>query len=120
MKQTNQIQTITLKTLRPPSSYLHELEVSLLVLVASRGTLEVARIGQAVGADGAQLRQTEVAVENLARVPAHNRVSYVDLEADASLHNCDCVGGHVQIAKLGADGKGSKLRHCAAKRGSQY
>jgi len=66
---------------------------------------EVARVGQAVGADRAQLGQAERGAVVLADVAAHRGAGHgrVDLEQHAARQQHDLARCRVQHAQLGGD-----------------
>ena len=67
------------------------------------GDLEVARVGQPVGADGAQLRQREVPLVELEDVAADGAVGQLDAVLDAAGDDCDFVWADEEVAELCAD-----------------
>jgi len=71
---------------------------------AGEGRLEVARVGEAVGPDGPQLRQRKVALVQLQRVPPDRVVAgQGHLELDAARHDADLHRPDQQVSQLGAD-----------------
>lgn len=74
------------------------------------GGLEVARVGESVGANGAQLGQHEVALVQLQRI-ASGRARDADVVLDAAGDDGDLHGPHQQPAELGADVEVALLRH---------
>lgn len=77
----------------------------------SDGRLEVARVGQAVGADGAQLREDEVALVELQRVASGRAGDELHLVLDAAGDDGNLHGPHQQPAELGADVEVALLGH---------
>lgn len=81
------------------------------VLVEGRqGRLEVPRVGEPVGPDGAQLREREVALVQLEGVAACGARGQVDGELDAARDHGDLHGPDEQPALLGADVQHALLR----------
>lgn len=81
------------------------------VLVKGRQRrLEVPRVGEPVGPDGAQLRQGEVALVQLQGVAAGRARGQVDGELDAARDHRNLHGPHEQPALLGADVQHALLR----------
>lgn len=76
----------------------------------SQGRLEVARVGEPVGADGAQLREDKVALVQLQGVAARGARGEVDGELDAARDDGDLHGPDEQPTLLGADVQDALLR----------
>lgn len=114
---------------------VHQVKLFVHVFVRGDGREEVPRVGQPVGADGAQVRQLKVPVEHLQDVPTaqiKQRVSSADtttaqqqpdapcrfVDSDGKLHatldDANLTRLDVQNAKLGADVQLGLLRHCDA------
>eukprot|EP00162_Nutomonas_longa_P014577 comp22026_c0_seq2/m.50715 comp22026_c0_seq2/g.50715 ORF comp22026_c0_seq2/g.50715 comp22026_c0_seq2/m.50715 type:complete len:426 (+) comp22026_c0_seq2:1019-2296(+) len=95
------------------------------VFPCDRG-LEVARVGESVGADRPELGQSKVALVHLEDVSAAWAGGWVDAPADAALHDCDFAWAHAQSSELCADVESAELRHeehvavCVAESGGAH
>lgn len=74
-----------------------------LAVVDGGGDLEVALVGEGAGADGAEFGEAEVALEELADVPAGWAVGEGYAVADASWDDGDFVGTDEEVAEFGLD-----------------
>ena len=81
------------------------------VLVGRDRRQEVARVGQAVGADRAALGQRERAAVVLAEIAARRAVRQLDAKLDAARDHRDLAGLDVDDAELGAEPQPALLRH---------
>ncbi len=88
-----------------------ELGRRVLVLVGRDRRQEVARIGEAVGADRPALRQRERAAVILAEIAARRAVGNLDAELDAARDHRDLAGLDVDAAELGDEAQIALLRH---------
>ncbi len=90
-----------------------ELELAGLVLVARHRAQEVARIGQAVGADRPQAGQLEGTAIVFADIAARRlgAASEPDLELDPARDDGDLARSHLQRAQFGAQRERALLRH---------
>jgi acyl-CoA reductase-like NAD-dependent aldehyde dehydrogenase len=73
------------------------------VLVAGARRQEVARIGQAVRADGPEVRQAQQRAEVLADIAARLAVRQADLEAHAARDHRDFLRFDFEQAQFGGD-----------------
>ncbi|MNS89852.1 hypothetical protein D3C72_1238770 [compost metagenome] len=90
--------------------FLHALGRAIHVLEPGDGGLEVARIGQTVGADGTEVRQAERAAVILADIAAHRTVDF-HAEAHAARDDHDMAGRRLDHAHLGDKAVAPRLRH---------
>lgn len=81
-----------------------------VLVEAGDGHLEVARVGEAVCADGPQLGEGEVALVELEGVAAGRAGGEVDLVFDAAGDDCDLEGPDEEPAVFCADVEGALLR----------
>ena len=81
------------------------------VLVRGDRRQEVARIGQAVGADRAEVGQAEAGAVVLADVAARRAVRQLDAEAHAARDDDDLLRLGVDHAELGDEALPALLRH---------
>src|SRR4249919_669462 len=86
-------------------------EIAFAVFEGRIRRFEVARIGQAVAADRAQVRQAHERAEVLADVTARFAVRQRDAEADATRDQRDLLRFDVQHAEFGFDVQATLLRH---------
>jgi hypothetical protein len=75
------------------------------------GGLEVARVGEAVGPNGAEFGELEMPLVQLEDVAAHGAVWERDAISDAARDYADFVGAHEQAAQLGLDVEDAVLGH---------
>mmetsp|Transcript_24343 Transcript_24343/g.52381 ORF Transcript_24343/g.52381 Transcript_24343/m.52381 type:complete len:381 (-) Transcript_24343:117-1259(-) len=85
--------------------------LNALALEPGHRSLEVLRVGQAVGPDGTQIRQREVPLEDLKNVTPRLLLQQVNTEPDAPLQHADLARGHLEPAELGANPQPSQLGH---------
>ena len=83
---------------------------SIDILVGRTRRQEVARIGEAVGADRPAVRQREATAVILADVGAHRSVDEFDAEDDAARNDADLARLDVDDAELGAEADLALLR----------
>ena len=78
----------------------------------SEGGLEVAGVGEAVGADGTEFGEGEVALVELEDVTADGLVGVeVDSVANAAGNDADFIGADQEVAQLCLNVQGAVLRH---------
>ena len=75
-------------------------KVALAVLVRRHGRLEVARVREAVGADGPERRDLKVAGVHLERIAARRTLESHG-ELNAALDDADLARAHLHEAELG-------------------
>ena len=80
---------------------MHKLERFVAVLEPGGGRLEVARIGEPVGADRAEIGQAEGGAEILGDIAGGAALGQQHAEADAAGNDGDLAGGDVDPAELG-------------------
>ena len=83
----------------------------LLVLEPGDRRLEVARIGQAVGADRPAIGQRELGAVVLADIAARRSVDQLDLEHQAARQDADLARLDLDHAHLGDEAHAAHLRH---------
>ena len=83
----------------------------LAILVGGDRRVEVARIGEAVGADRPAVGQGEGAAVILAQIGPRRPVDQLDPEDDAALDQADLAGLDLDDAELGAEAQPAFLRH---------
>jgi hypothetical protein len=83
----------------------------LLVLERRHRGLEVARVGQAIGADRPAVGECELGTVVLAYVAARRAVDQLDLELDTARHDADLAGLDLDPAELGEEAQPTLLRH---------
>lgn len=88
---------------------VHDLPWLLLDLVLRHGGQEVPRVGEAVGAQGAQLRELELSAPDLEDVPARRTVGEFHAETKATLDDDDLTGLDIQGTELGLNVQSSPL-----------
>ncbi len=88
-----------------------ELEAALAILVPRMRREEVARIGKAVAADHAEIRQPEVRAVVLAHVTARSAIRKLHAKADAARNDGDLARRHLEPAELRQDVQRALLRH---------
>src|ERR1700760_579368 len=93
-----------------PHELGHELEVAGAVLVPGNGRFEVARIGETVRADGAEIGQAQGCAEVLTDIAACLPVQELDAKTQATGDDGDLLWFDVQEAELGGQAKPSQLR----------
>mmetsp|Transcript_9802 Transcript_9802/g.28036 ORF Transcript_9802/g.28036 Transcript_9802/m.28036 type:complete len:322 (+) Transcript_9802:213-1178(+) len=93
-----------------PHELVHHGVRALHILIPGHGSLEVPRVGEAVGTDGTEVRQLEVPLEDLENVATAGAVGEADREAVAALNDSNLPRGHCQEAALGDNLKGAELR----------
>ncbi|MNM86767.1 hypothetical protein D3C81_989290 [compost metagenome] len=89
----------------------HQLEIALAVFIAGHRRQEVARVGQAVGADHAQVGQLEQRAVVLADIAARLAVRQLHAETHAARDHDDLLRFHFQAAQLGHHQQAPLLRH---------
>ncbi|MNN40485.1 hypothetical protein D3C81_1545620 [compost metagenome] len=88
-----------------------QLEIAVDVFECGMRGLEIARIGQAVGADRAQVGQLQQCAEVLADVATARAVRQLDTEADAARNHRDLLRFDLDHAQLGQQAQAAQLRH---------
>ncbi len=83
----------------------------VLVLIGRDRREEIARIGKAIGADRAALRQREGAAVILAEIAARGAAGNLDAEFHAARDHRDLAGLDVDPAELGDEAQIALLRH---------
>ncbi|MGX1210084.1 hypothetical protein AB7M42_000349 [Bradyrhizobium diazoefficiens] len=94
-----------------PAPFHEQLGRRVLVLVVRDRRQEVARIGEAVGADRPALRQREGAAVVLAEITARRPVRNLDAEFYAARDHHDLAGLGVDAAELGDEAQVPLLEH---------
>ena len=74
------------------------------------GRQEIARVGEAVGADRAEVGKPEGRAVVLADVAARRAVRQIDAELDAARDDADLAGRDIEDAEFGGDAQASLLR----------
>ena len=83
----------------------------VLVLIGRDRGEEVARIGEAIGADRAALRQREGAAVIFAEIAARRAAGEFDAELDAARDHRDLAGLDIDAAELGDEAQIALLHH---------
>src|SRR5215472_7552010 len=83
----------------------------LFVLEGRHGRLEVAGVGEAVGADGTSVGQRELGTVVLTDVAARRAVDELDLEFDPPRDDADLARPGLDPAELGEEAQYPLLRH---------
>ena len=83
----------------------------VLVLIGRDRGEEIARIGEAIGADRTALRQREGAAVILAQISARRTACDLDAEFHAARNHHDFAGFGIDPAEFGDETQGSLLRH---------
>ena len=83
----------------------------IFFFVPGDGGLEVARVGQAIGADRPAVGQRELGAVVFADVAARGAVDQFDAEFDAARDDADIAGRYVDAAELGEKAQARLLRH---------
>ena len=86
-----------------------DVELAVAVFIGGHGRLEVARIGEAVGADGAELGQAERQAVVFADVAAGLLLLKHDAEFDAARDHADLAGRDVEDAEFGVEAQRAEL-----------
>ena len=81
-----------------------------VVVVARNRYLEVSWVGKAVGSDGTQLGELEMALVEFEDVAADRTPWEGDAVPDTPGDQADLVGAHKKVAELGGDVKDAVLR----------
>ena len=89
---------------------LHQFELARHVLVGGLRIVEIARVGEAVGADRAEVRQVEGRAVILAQIAARRAVRQVDGDLDAARDHGEVAGREVERAAFGAQADVAGLR----------
>lgn len=89
--------TIEFGDQRPFVSFL------MILVVARDGRLEVSRIGQAIGADGAKLGEFEVVLVELEDVAAHGAFWQSDAVPDTAGDDANLIWAYQEAAKFSLD-----------------
>ena len=87
-----------------------QFELAFHVLVGRHRRLEIAWIGQAVGADGPQVRQAQRCTEVLADIAARLAIGQFDQEAHTARDHGDLLRADIDHAELGGDAQAPLLR----------
>ncbi len=94
---------------QPALELLHQLGRALDILEGGDGGQEIARIGQAVGADGPKLRQAEAGAIVLADIAARGVLGQLHAEPYAAGNDPDLQRPDLQDAHLGDQAKAALL-----------
>src|ERR1019366_9564893 len=85
------------------------MEVSIAIFVGRGGSLEVARIGKPIGADGAEFREAERQAVVFADVSAHVLFRENDTEFYAARDDANLSGRHFEEAEFRVKAERSQL-----------
>ena len=86
-----------------------DFEVAFAVFKGGDGVEEVAGVGEAVGADGAEVGEAEGLAVVFADVAAGGLVEEIDVELDAARDDDELAGGNFEDAALGVEAEGALL-----------
>ena len=86
------------------------MEFAFAVFEGRNGRLEVARVGEAVGADGAEFRQAEGQAVVLADISARLLLGKNDAELDAARNDADLAGRDFENSEFRVKAKRAELR----------
>src|SRR5207237_5593927 len=91
--------------------FRRDMEFAVLIFVGRGGRLEVARIGQAIGADCTEFRQPEWKAVVLADVTARLFLLEDDAEFDPAWNHANLAGLYRENPELGMKAERSELRN---------
>ena len=94
-----------------PAEAQHDVGGRFAILVCRHGDREIARAGEAVGADRPQLGKPEGRAVVLAHVAARGFTCELDAQAHAARNHRDLARRHGEPSQLGREHQGALLRH---------
>ena len=96
---------------RRPEEFRGDVELAIAIFVCSDRRFEVARIGEAIGANGPEFRQPERQAVVLADVSARLLLCKHDAELDTARDDADLARRNFENAELGVEPKRPQLRN---------
>ena len=91
--------------------FRRDVELAVAIFEGGDGRFEVARIGEAIGADGAEFGQAKGQAVVFADVAASLFLGEDDAEFDAARDDADLAGSDIENAEFGVKAKSAELRN---------
>ena len=95
----------------PAQKFRGDVKVAVAIFEGGDGRFEVARVGEAIGADGPEFGQAKRQAVVLADVSAGLLVDEDDAELDAARDDADLAGRYFENAQFGVKAQRSELRN---------